>query len=151
MILAMLLEHFLDHHNAQSTTSGNTFYFTANSNDFYGNVYIDWNATDATGTTSHTRANNGDYVTFYVQPTDDYPVLKTGVTNANNPNHRQATRLQREIHLLLWLLLQMLMEVAPSIDVNGGADAAYFNFSSGQLSFNSPPDYEFPQDNRTKQ
>ena len=45
---------FLATDNLQSTTSGNTFYFTANSDDFYGHVYIDWNGTDATGTTSHT-------------------------------------------------------------------------------------------------
>ena len=122
---------FLDTIANQSTSTGNTFHFTANSNDFYGNVYIDWTATDATGTTSHTRANNGDYVTFYVQPTDDYPVLKTGVTNANNPNPSASYSVSEGNSFVVLATATDVDGGNPSIIVSGGADQAYFTFSSG--------------------
>ena len=64
--------------------------------------------------------------------TDDYPVLKTGETNANNPNHRQTTRFRREIHLSFWQLLPMLMEVIHPLLFLEELDRAYFDFL-GQL------------------
>ena len=73
--------------------------------------------------------------------------MKTGVTNANNPG-TSATYTVAEGDTFVALATATDVDgavgaVAPTIGVNGGADEAYFDFSGGQLSFNSPPDYEF--------
>ena len=137
---------FVDSSTSQTTTSGNTFYFTANSDDFSGDVFVDWNGTDATGTTSHTKANGGNYVQFTVTSTDDAPVLKSGVTNPNNSSSSVSYTVQEGSTFVALAAATDVDGGIPTITISGGVDAAYFTFSSGQLTFNSAPDFEFPQD-----
>ena len=137
---------FVDSVTSQTTTSGNTFYFTANSDDFSGDVFVDWNGTDATGTYSQTQANGGDYVQFTVTPTDDPPVLKSGVTSADNSSSSVSYTVQEGNTFVALATATDVDGGTPTITISGGDDAAYFTFSSGQLTFNSAPDFEFPLD-----
>ena len=137
---------FVDSVTSQTTTSGNTFYFTANSDDFSGDVFVDWNGTDATGTYSQTQANGGDYVQFTVTPTDDPPVLKSGVTSADNSSSSVSYTVQEGNTFVALATATDVDGGTPTISLLSGVDKAYFTFSSGQLTFNSAPDFEFPQD-----
>lgn len=136
---------------SQTTSNGNTFFFTANSNDYYGTFYVDWNGTDATGVeVSHTSINgSNEYVGVVVDPTDDEPVLKTGVTNASNTNASASYSVSEGSRFVCLGSATDVDGGDPSIVVSGGADQALFTFSGGQLTFNSSSgfDYEFPLDN----
>ena len=134
---------FLDTNTSQVTTAGNTFQFVPYDQDFFGDLYVDFNVSTSSGITTY---DGNDALLITVISTNDDPVLKSGTTNATNANSNVSYTVQEGNTFVALATASDVDGGTPSIIINGGDDAAFFVFENGKLQFNAAPNFEFPGD-----
>ncbi|MDG1139443.1 MAG: tandem-95 repeat protein [Opitutales bacterium] len=138
--------------NSQTISSTATFFFTPSDPDYSGTFYVDWNGTDSsTGViteNSFLGSPQNDYLVIVVSPSDDEPVLYTGLTNASDSSAAISYEQNEGTTFVAYASATDADGGSPTITITGGADQNLFSYSGGQILFNTTSgfDYEFPQD-----